>query len=166
MFVVADRMKWIRTASNGLLIFSLLTNSLGLFRTQVNLKHWEENLRKSYLHLWWWQSIAQASLMTQVGKNPPANADMRHRFDPSVRKMPWRRKWQLTPVFLPRKYHGQRSLVYYSPCGLKESDMTEPLTLSLFHKVLLNFAQVEPVSRSFQYSLLILPIKQGSENSP
>ena len=39
----------------------------------------------------------------------------RHGFDPWVRKIPWRRKWQPTPVFLPRKFHGQRSLVGYSP---------------------------------------------------
>ena len=38
---------------------------------------------------------------------------------------PWRRKWQPTPVFLPRKFHGQRSLVGYSPCGCKELDTTE-----------------------------------------
>ena len=37
-------------------------------------------------------------------------------FDPWVRKIPWRRKWQHTPVFLPGKFHGQRrSLVGYSP---------------------------------------------------
>ena len=42
----------------------------------------------------------------------------------------------------------------YSPWGLTESDMTERLTL--FHKMLLNFALVEPLSRSFQYSLLLL----------
>ena len=36
------------------------------------------------------------------------------RFDPWVRKIPWRRKWQLTPVFLPEKSHGQRSLAGYS----------------------------------------------------
>ena len=35
------------------------------------------------------------------------------------------RKWQPTPGFLPGKYHGQRSLVGYSPLGLKELDMTE-----------------------------------------
>ena len=40
----------------------------------------------------------------------------------------WRRKWQHTPVFLPGKSHGQRSLVGYSPWGCKESDMTERLT--------------------------------------
>ena len=39
----------------------------------------------------------------------------------------WRRKWQPTPVFLPGKSHGQRSLVGYSPWGRKESDMTERL---------------------------------------
>ena len=37
----------------------------------------------------------------------------------------WRRKWQPTPVFLPGKFRGQRSLVGYSPLGCKESDMTE-----------------------------------------
>ena len=37
----------------------------------------------------------------------------------------WRRKWQLTPVFLPGESHGQRSLEGYSPCGHRESDMTE-----------------------------------------
>ena len=36
----------------------------------------------------------------------------------------WKRKWQLTPVFLSRKSHGQRSLVSYSPGGRKESDTT------------------------------------------
>ena len=39
--------------------------------------------------------------------------------------MHWRRKWQPTPVFLPGKSHGQRSLVGYSPQGSKESDTTE-----------------------------------------
>ena len=39
-----------------------------------------------------------------------------------VRKIPWRGKWQPTPVFLPGKSHGQRSLVGYSPWGRKELD--------------------------------------------
>ena len=39
----------------------------------------------------------------------------------------WRRKWQPTPVFMPGKSHGTRSLVGYSPWGRKESDMTERL---------------------------------------
>ena len=44
---------------------------------------------------------------------------------PKVGKIPWRRKWQPTPVFLPGKSHGQRSLVGYGPWGRKESAMTE-----------------------------------------
>ena len=39
----------------------------------------------------------------------------RHRFDPWVRKIPWRRIWQPTRVFLSGKFHGQRSLEGYSP---------------------------------------------------
>ena len=44
----------------------------------------------------------------------------RCRFDPWVGNIPWRRKWQPNPVFLPGKFHGQRSLVSYSPWGHKE----------------------------------------------
>ena len=45
-------------------------------------------------------------------------------FDPWVGKSPWRRKWQPAPVFLTGEAHGQRSLVGYSPGGLKESNMS------------------------------------------
>ena len=51
----------------------------------------------------------------------------RRGFDPWVRKIPWRRAWQPTPVFLPGKSHGQRSLVGYSPWDREESDTTERL---------------------------------------
>jgi len=44
---------------------------------------------------------------------------------PWVEKIPWRRKWQPTPIFLSGEPHGQRSLVGYSPWDHKESDMTE-----------------------------------------
>ena len=44
---------------------------------------------------------------------------------------PWRREWQPTAVFLPRKSHGQRSLVGYSPWDRKESDTTEQLHFTL-----------------------------------
>ena len=43
--------------------------------------------------------------------------------------IPWRRKWQPTPVFLPGKSHRQSSLESYSPWGRKELDLTERLTL-------------------------------------
>ena len=48
----------------------------------------------------------------------------RHGFEPWVWKIPWRRKWQPTPVFLPGKSHWQRSLVGYSPWGCKSLDTT------------------------------------------
>ena len=51
----------------------------------------------------------------------------RPRLDPWVGKIPWRRKWQPTPVLLPGESHGGRSLVGYSPWGRKESDTTERL---------------------------------------
>ena len=40
-------------------------------------------------------------------------------FNPWLRKIPWRRKWQPPPIFLPGKSHGQRSLAGYSPWGHK-----------------------------------------------
>ena len=46
-------------------------------------------------------------------------------FDPCVRKIPWRRTWQPTPVFLPGESHGQKSLVGCGPQCHKESDTTE-----------------------------------------
>ena len=61
----------------------------------------------------------------------------RHRFDPWVGKIPWSRKWQHAPVFLPGKSHGQKSLASYSPWGCKESDTIEhtPITGSLMMRL-------------------------------
>ena len=50
------------------------------------------------------------------------------RFNPWVEEIPWGRKWQPTPVFLPDKSHGQRNLAGYSPWGHKESDKTKQLS--------------------------------------
>ena len=47
--------------------------------------------------------------------------------DPWARKIPWRRKWQPTPVFLPGKSHGQRRLAGYGPWVCKALDTTEQL---------------------------------------
>jgi len=44
---------------------------------------------------------------------------------PGLRRSPWRREWQPTPIFLPGEFQGQRSLVSYCPWGCKESDMAE-----------------------------------------
>ena len=46
-------------------------------------------------------------------------------FDPWVEKIPWRKKWEPSPLLLPGESDGQRSLADYSPQGHKESDMTE-----------------------------------------
>ena len=63
----------------------------------------------------------------------------RRRFSPWVRKIPWRRAWQPTLVLLPGKSHGQRSLVGYSPWGLKELDMTEATEHTEIHKENISF---------------------------
>ena len=57
--------------------------------------------------------------MAQMGKNLP------EMWETWVEKIPWRRKWQPTPVFLPGEFHGQRRLVGHSPWGHRESEMTE-----------------------------------------
>ena len=68
--------------------------------------------------------------MAQQVKNLPAVQETQERWVQSwVKKISWRRKWQPTPVFLPGKFHGQRSLVGYSPRGPKELNMTEQLSV-------------------------------------
>ena len=62
----------------------------------------------------WWLSCKESTCRCR-----------RRRFDLQVRKIPWRRKWQPTSVFLPEESHGQRSLVGYRPWGRKELDTTE-----------------------------------------
>ena len=70
--------------------------------------------------------------MTLAVKNVLDNVEgvKRCRFDPRVRKIPWKRAWQSIPVFLPEESHGQRSLVGYHPWGHKELDMTEQITIA------------------------------------
>ena len=64
------------------------------------------------------------------GKEPACHCRRcrRHGFNPWFRKIPQRRAWQPTPVFLPGESRGQKSLVGHSPWVGKESDMTEQLT--------------------------------------
>ena len=57
----------------------------------------------------------------------------RCRFNPWVRRILWRRAQKSTLVFLPGESYGQRSLVGYSPEGLKESDMTEVIIQHTHH---------------------------------
>ena len=63
-----------------------------------------------------------------AGGKEPACQCRRHKrlsFHPWVGKIPWRRAWLPTLVFLPGESHGQKSLVGYNPRGHKESDTTE-----------------------------------------
>ena len=73
------------------------------------------------------QKAESALKVVLVVKNSPANAGdiKRPGFDPWVGKIPWRRAWKPTPVFLPGESPGQKSLEGYSPWGCKESDTTE-----------------------------------------
>ena len=64
-----------------------------------------------------------------LSKESACNAGRPCRFYPRVGKIPWRRAWQPTPVFLPGEFHGQRSLAGYGPWGRKDWDTTEGLTL-------------------------------------
>ena len=65
----------------------------------------------------WWLSIKEC-----------AGQCRRRGFDPQVGKIPWRRKWHPTPVFLPGEFHGLRTLPRATMHGVTESDMTERLT--------------------------------------
>ena len=80
-----------------------------------------------------------------------------------VEKICWRRKWQSTPVLLPGKSHGWRSLVGYSPCGRKESDTTEQLHFHCFFFPLWVFiahlhSDVQPIimNTGLEYTLRLL----------
>ena len=59
------------------------------------------------------------------GKEPARQRRTHFRFDPWVEKIPWKRTWQPTPVFLPGESHGQRNLEGYSLQRDKELDTTE-----------------------------------------
>ena len=61
------------------------------------------------------------------------------RFDSWVKLIPWRRKWQPTPVLLPGGIHGQRSLAGFSPWGHKESDMAEAAYQQQQQKLYFNY---------------------------
>ena len=83
-------------------------------------------LRKPLAHIWLllfflWASLVARRVRICLQCGRPG-------FDLWVEKILWRRKWQPTPVFLPREFHGQRILAGYSPWGCKESDTTEQLS--------------------------------------
>ena len=80
---------------------------------------------------------------------------------PNAGDTPWRRKWQPSPVFLPEKSHGQRSLVGYSPWGHKKSDITEQLSTHIYLYELVRTLGLE-VTKSPQG--LLVPLTGRDEN--
>ena len=90
-------------------------------------------LRACSLLVWSWIWVEWGFPGGASGKEPACQCGryLRHRFDPWVRKITWRRAWQPAQVFLPGESHGQRSLEGYSPWGLKVKDRTEAEVYSL-----------------------------------
>ena len=75
-----------------------------------------------------WRSSSSSSNPRWLSDKESTCQCRRLRFDPWVGKIPWRRKWQPTSVFLPGKSHGERNLVGYSPWAHKKSDTIEGLS--------------------------------------
>ena len=91
------------------------------------------------------------------GKEPACQCRS-YRFDPCNRKIPWSRKWQPPSVFLPGKFHRQRSLVSYSPWGHKESDTKYWLPSLLCQDCRFPFPQWDQLQINFLYSYLPLTV--------
>ena len=70
----------------------------------------------------WCRKYIQNGLPRWLSGKESSCQSRRHWFDPWVRKIPWRRKWQPTPVFLPGESQGQRSPASHSPRNCKESN--------------------------------------------
>ena len=88
------------------------------------------NAKRSNLLFWIYLIPFRVSLVAQMVKRICLQC-RRPVFDPWVGKIPWRREWLPTPVFLPGESHRQKRLAGYSPWNCKESDTTEQLTFSL-----------------------------------
>ena len=88
----------------------------------------------------------------------PFREDLRPGFYPWVGKIPWKKKWQLTPVLLLGKFHGRRSLVGYSPRGHKESDMTEQLHFGYKTSHILEYMYLSFQENVFSLKFIIIII--------
>ena len=136
--------------SNHLSKFVKICNTMALSRSGIELMYVENisfppcpssqlpSLQAHTVRNWVMYSFRH-DLVAQLVKNLQWR---RPRFDSWVGKIPWRRKWQPTSVFLPGESHGQRSLAGYRPWGCKSqtrlSDWTttihtEVVMMSLFH---------------------------------
>ena len=134
------RLKWLSSSSSSVCMLMLLSQFLVGKRPTTLSQEVFGNKGQVFCLTWrdWPESTEESPATEPNGsrkhstsivlmtKNLPDNAgDIEIRFNPWVRKIPWSRKWQPAPVFLSGKFHGQRTLVGYSPWGHKELDTTE-----------------------------------------
>ena len=99
-------------------------------------------------------------------KNLPASAgDPRGKFDPWVGKMPWRRAWQPTPVFLPGELHGQRSLAGCTPWDWKALDRIADLQCCVNSAAQKSDSRIHKNTFCFQNILFHYGLSQGIEYS-
>ena len=96
-----------------------IASGLFQYQSQCSTFWWLVNQHKFNVGLPRWLSSKESACNARDAGSIPGSG-----------RSPWRRKWQSTPVFLPGKSHGQRSLTGYSLCYRKESDMTEWLNMS------------------------------------
>ena len=124
------------------LLLNILTNNLKshehMTDTKLNLKIKKMNSASTWYkneqaNKWVFFEFSFHLLLSSFGGFPGSSVvkstcqsrkNKKCEFDPWVRKIPWRRKWQLTLVFLPGKFYGQRSLAGYSSCRHKESRLS------------------------------------------
>ena len=97
--------------------FALLLSCLSTDKRKRGKENNVMILKLAIQKLFIYYYLIEASRVAQVVKNLPAKQETR--FNPWVKKVLWRREWQLTPVFLPGELRGQRSLAGYSPGGTK-----------------------------------------------
>ena len=122
-YIVGRHMGWLRERELPYyycaLVFACPASHCHFFPSSLGIDPSSMVLRGPFAHQenpgfpWW---LRWLSVCLQCG---------RPRFDPCIGKILWRKKWQATPVLLPGKSHGGRSLVGYGPRGHKESDTTE-----------------------------------------
>ena len=96
------------------------------------------------------------------GKESASAGDARDEGLISERKIPWRRKWQPAPVFLPGKFHRQRSLAGYSPWGRIELDMTKLLSAYILQEYFLIL--FKDFSNQKNMNTIVLNSKYGKED--
>ena len=101
-----------------------------VLKTAKDTQHKQETRVVYEQYAFWW-NFKRPCTGGARGKEPTCQWRRRKKcgFNLWVGKIPWRRKWQPIPVFLPGKFHGWRSLAGYSPWSHKASDMTKRLSL-------------------------------------